>query len=104
MCVCVCVCFLKTEKQPKKLEATLVNLGRVVLEIGMDYEEAEKLYIEALDLVPNSEEAIAGLAFSLHCQRKYDDAINYYHKALALNPLDSFSEHMLANALSKLVI
>eukprot|EP00055_Hartaetosiga_balthica_P007037 m.23692 g.23692 ORF g.23692 m.23692 type:complete len:569 (+) comp5573_c0_seq2:48-1754(+) len=90
--------------QPKQLEATLVNLGRVYLQMGSNYEDAEALYTEALDLIPDSEVAIAGLAFSLHCLGNLDDAINYYHKVLALNPLDSFSESMLTKALTSVSI
>jgi anaphase-promoting complex subunit 6 len=84
-------------------EAVLSNLAFTHHKLE-DYDEAIRCHTEALSLKPRSSAIHAGLAHSHQCKALLSDgsfslAIEWYHKALALNPDDTFCSQMLLRAL-----
>lgn len=78
----------------------LNNLGVYMHEQG-DYEEAEKLFIRAIDAGPSYYHPYNGLGQALMKQRRYSEAINAFKEALRLEPnelglLDSLGQAELA--------
>eukprot|EP00884_Botryococcus_braunii_P004732 jgi/Botrbrau1/1425/Bobra.0063s0117.2 len=79
-------------------EPTLVNLGHVYRK-KMHFDEAIKLYQQALSLRPGMAGTFAALGYTYHLQAKLGDAISYYNKALGLHPEDTFTTEMLTLAI-----
>jgi anaphase-promoting complex subunit 6 len=86
-------------------EPTLSNLALTCHKQGR-YQEAIQYYQEALAISPRSAPTYAGLAYTYHCMAllhgsSYATAIEWYHKALGMNPSDTFSSQMLQRALTE---
>lgn len=82
-------------------EVTLSNLARTLLRLG-DHEESIKVFRQALALAPRVASIHAGLGFAHHCIGNLPTAIEWYHKALGLQPEDSFCSQMVKKALEEL--
>ncbi|CAM6099881.1 unnamed protein product [Calypogeia fissa] len=80
-------------------EATVVNLAHTLRKLKM-YTEAISMYERALALCPRGASTYASLGFTHHLQGSTAISIEYYHKALALKPDDSFTAEMLSIALA----
>ena len=63
-------------------------------------DEALFWYNKCLSLSPLDANTHACIAFTLHLQQKYDDAISSYHRALGLQPAFTFCIDMLNKAMS----
>jgi tetratricopeptide (TPR) repeat protein len=66
------------------------ELGKLFIQKGQ-YAPAERLLRRALQIEPDSVEALFSLATVLFYQRKYDDAVGYYRRVTELKP-----DHALA--------
>jgi len=67
------------------------------------FQEAENLYKKALSIDSNNTYAILGLAFTLHLEGSVLEAIEYYNKALHINPSDNFAQEMREEAMKEMV-
>ena len=63
------------------------------------YDEALHWYQLCLSVNPSDAHTHAHVGFTLHLLQRYNDAINAYHKALALQPTFSFCSDMLLRAM-----
>jgi len=83
---------------PDVWEATYCNLGHSLRKL-QKYEEAMDAYQRALSLCPNDNQVkasiLSAIGFTHQISGDADEAINYYHKALGLNPEDRFTLDML---------
>eukprot|EP00808_Paulinella_micropora_P009539 g24322.t1 len=85
----------------RQWEPTLFNLGHCFRKLHR-YDKAIAQYKEALVLVPKEASLYAAIGFTLHLKGQLDKCIEYYHKALSLNPQDSFTSDMLSRALEEM--
>lgn len=81
-------------------ESTVVNLAHSLRKLK-SYPEAISMYERALSLFPRGASTYAALGFTYHLQGKTGKAVDYYHKALGLNPHDTFTAEMLTSALQE---
>lgn len=82
-------------------EATVVNLAHCHRKLG-NYQEAFKHYQHANQLRPGA--SLTALGFCQHMMGDTELAIEYYHKALGLDPDDTIAETMLKKALQELAM
>lgn len=75
-------------------EAFCSNLGHAFLKCKA-YSRAMEAFEQANRLNPRSSLVLSGIAFTHQLQGRLDDAIENYHRALALNRDDVFSSEML---------
>ncbi|KAL7569417.1 hypothetical protein ACA910_009604 [Epithemia clementina (nom. ined.)] len=80
-------------------ESTVFNLGHALRKLCR-YNEARTCYARCIALCPDKCSGYS--AFALVCQllNETDVAVDYYHKALACQPDDSFATEMLQRALA----
>ncbi|CAM9804153.1 unnamed protein product, partial [Phaeothamnion confervicola] len=83
---------------------TRVNLGHCYRKLGR-LAEAEREYRSAAMVSPGDAGTHAALGMALHMQgpSRLQEAIEQYHRALALRPDDTFAADMLAKALKEAV-
>src|SRR5438093_899680 len=66
-------------------------------QLGSDYfalgklQEAERYYLQSLQTYPNYYRALAGLAQLRGAQKRYDEAIDLYQKAIAILPMPDYA-------------
>jgi anaphase-promoting complex subunit 6 len=78
----------------RKEEAFYNNLGHAYLKLEM-YDNALEAFQEAQRVHPKGVLTLVGVAFTLQLLSRLDDAIEYYHRALAINRDDAFAQEML---------
>jgi anaphase-promoting complex subunit 6 len=78
----------------RKEEAFYNNLGHAYLKLEM-YDNALSAFQEAQRVHPKGVLTLVGVAFTLQLLSRLDDAIEYYHRALAINRDDAFAQEML---------
>lgn len=83
-------------------EPTLFNLGQTFRKLK-EYEESIRYYKLAVSVCPKEGSIVSALGFAYHLKGDVDTAIQYYHKALGLQPRDTFTSDMLKNALEELM-
>lgn len=81
-------------------EPTLFNLGHAYRKT-MQFELALQCYQQCVVLLPDNPSALTALGFTKHLQCNLDDAIDYYHQALAMKAEDPFCLEMLSRALEE---
>lgn len=79
-------------------EAVLANLGHSYRKL-LRFTEAVECYRKASVLCPQNTSNLVSLGFTKHLQGNIDEAIEIYHKALAMKPNHSFASRMLSRAL-----
>lgn len=75
---------------PENIAWSQVQLGEELFSIG-DVTGAEKSYQDALVTYPEYHRALAGLAKVRSAQKKYEEAIGLYQKAIAIIPLPDYA-------------
>jgi len=83
---------------PETWEPSMFNLAHSYRKLG-DYEQAVRYYEQCLSICPSKSSTHTALGFTWHLQGHYDTAVACYHKALGLDPEDSFAGEMLKKAL-----
>jgi len=83
-----CLLAAKAEVGYEEPFNLLLNLGAAYIK-NKKYVKAEKLFRQAVDIKPDSE-AFYGLGFSLYHLHKYENAIDYFDKAIELNLEDAY--------------
>ncbi|CAK0895839.1 unnamed protein product [Prorocentrum cordatum] len=78
-------------------EATCANLGHALLKCRL-YGRALEAFQQANRLNPRSAPALTGIGFSLQLLERPEEAIEYYHRALALRRDDPVAAEMLGYA------
>jgi protein O-GlcNAc transferase len=63
------------------------------------FDQAEKLYTDALKLSPNDIKALNNLGFAYQAQKKYPDAARTFDKVLALSPDNAVAYNNLAGTI-----
>lgn len=81
-------------------EATLFNLGHALRKCKQ-YQHAITAYNRALSVTTRPATVLTAIGFTYHLQGEFDQAIDYYHKALGMNPRDTFTIDMLDRALKE---
>jgi TolB-like protein len=71
---------------PDLVEA-LLALADIQLEYDWNLEAAEKNYLRALEIRPSDAEGLRTYGYFLVTDGRYDEAIGYYRKALAVDPM-----------------
>jgi len=79
-------------------EASVFNLGHCYRKM-LRFHEAVEMYTRALRQAPNKASTYTALAFTHHLMGNFDNAINFYHKALGIFPDDTLTTEMLERAL-----
>jgi tetratricopeptide (TPR) repeat protein len=79
----------------------LSNLGAEYLEVG-DFAEATECLKRSLALKPDFDQAAANTSLSLRYQGKYEEALPFAQKAVALNPSDDLNWLELGDCYSSL--
>jgi len=77
----------------------LSNYGTCLRKSGM-LEQALEWYQRCLSYAPNDPMTHANMGFTLHLSRRFDEAVDQYHRALSLQPAFSFCADMLTQVLS----
>jgi protein O-mannosyl-transferase len=90
---------LRLSSDPSLRSATLGNLGSIY-RISGDYGRARQSYESALGLLPDNEIALVGLALVAQKNGDLVSAINYYSRAVTVEPSDT-GYLLLAQALAK---
>ncbi|BES96094.1 Cell division cycle [Nesidiocoris tenuis] len=85
-----------------KWEPLFNNLGHTCRKLGM-YDKALEYHREALVLSPLNASTLASIGFVFALISNFEEAVEYFHKALALRRDDTFSTTMLTNAMEALV-
>jgi anaphase-promoting complex subunit 6 len=67
--------------------------------LSSQYAEALRYYFLALSVSPNNASTYAAIAFTYQLQGNLFEAVDNYHKCLALKPEDSFATDMLTQCL-----
>src|SRR5437763_1525357 len=81
----------KEAKQPAESVAwTAWQLGSDYFALG-NLPEAERCYLQSLKTYPNYYRALAGLAQLRGAQKRYDEAIDLYQKAIAILPMPDYA-------------
>ena len=81
----------KEAKQPAE------SIAWTEWQLGSDYfalgklQEAERYYLQSLQTYPNYYRALAGLAQLRGAQKRYDEAIDLYQKAIAILPMPDYA-------------
>jgi serine/threonine-protein kinase len=70
---------------PDLVEA-LLALADIQLEYDWDMEVAERSYRRALEIRPSDAEGLRTYGYFLTTEGRFDEAIDYYHKALEVDP------------------
>jgi tetratricopeptide (TPR) repeat protein len=73
-----------------------INLG-VALEDKGNYKEAETVLNHALTLAPQNWTVPYNLGNVMYMQKKYQDCVNFWSKALTMNPTAHFKQRMEQN-------
>jgi len=81
-------------------EPIFFNLGHCYRK-QRQYQNAVKYYKKALKLCPHNGSTYTALAFTNHLMGNTEVAIELYHKALAINPDDTFASAMLLKGLQE---
>ncbi|CAG2163999.1 unnamed protein product, partial [Oppiella nova] len=87
---------------PDKWEPLLNNMGHVLRKLKK-YEEAIDFHKQALILSPQNPSTYSALGFVYSLMTKWNESVEYFHKALGLKRDDSFSTTMLGHAIEHLV-
>jgi adenylate cyclase len=74
------------EIDPDLVEA-LLALADIQLEYDWDMKAAETSYLRAIEIRPNDAEGLRTYGYFLISDGRFDEAIEYYHKALDVDPL-----------------
>lgn len=80
-------------------ETFCTNLGHAFLKCKV-YDRALEYFQQAYRLSPNSS-ALSGIAFTLHCTGRIEEAIEYYHRALSMQHDDVFATEILKFAVQE---
>jgi len=83
----------------KGMGEEILNNYATSLRRGGRIEESISWYQLCLASNPTSAGTYANLAFAYHLLQNFDEAVNFYHRALALQPTYSFCSDMLSRAL-----
>jgi tetratricopeptide (TPR) repeat protein len=76
------------------------NLG-FCLNVFGEYDEAEKFLEEAIRIDPNRQNAHKSMGIALEGQNRYEEAVLFYMRGVAANPLDTRARQHLESLLSK---
>ncbi|XP_054162340.1 cell division cycle protein 16 homolog [Oppia nitens] len=87
---------------PDKWEPLLNNMGHVLRKLKR-YEEAIDFHKQALILCPQNPSTYSSLGFVYSLMTKWNESVEYFHKALGLKRDDSFSTAMLGHVINHLV-
>jgi len=81
----------KTAKRPAESIAWAQwQLGSEYFALG-NLNEAEASYLQSLETYPNYYRALAGMAQIRTAQKRYDEAIHFYQKAIAIIPMPEYA-------------
>ncbi|KAJ3452493.1 cell division cycle protein 16 [Anaeramoeba flamelloides] len=91
---------LELFKKPNNVEKepTLFNLGNSYRKLKQ-FDKAIHYYKEAMSICNHKTSIYSSLAFTYHLKGELRKAIQYYHKSLALDPNNTFTNEMLSRAL-----
>ena len=87
---------------PEKWEPLLNNLGHTLRKMKK-YEEALDYHRQAMTLSPQNSTTFAAIGFVYSLMFKWNEAVEYFHKALGLKREDPFSMHMLNQSIEHLI-
>jgi tetratricopeptide (TPR) repeat protein len=77
-------------RPPESIAWAIWQLGNEHFALG-NLAEAEVRYVDAFDIFPNYYRAVAGLAQLRAAQQRYPEAVELYHKAIAIVPLPEYA-------------
>jgi tetratricopeptide (TPR) repeat protein len=87
---------------PEKWEPLLNNMGHVLRKLKK-YEEALEFHKQAMVLSPQNPSSYAAIGFVYSLMCNWNEAVEYFHKALGLKRDDPFSTSMLTHAIEHLI-
>ncbi len=87
----------KTAKRPDKDVLRLSKLGRNYLR-KRQYKEAEKIFMDALDLDPHNAYVLVGLGDTTRELKKFEAAIDYYETVLEFDSINVFALRGIGDA------